>query len=95
VTLGLSSKTREFFKVSNRKAQSLICTNLARKYRDDNPSVIAIYGLSDVYTNENTGEQTILEGYYKDYIDYLTEDRLVYYQNLLLEANRLLKLYQQ
>ena len=79
--LDLLQTTRPFFKVANGKAQSLTYTNIKI--------------LSDVYTNANTNEQTILEGYYKSYIDYLAGNKLVQLQQLLLEANKLLKLYQQ
>lgn len=81
VKLALSSDTRSFFKVANGKAKSLIYTN--------------INVLSDVYTNPTTGEQTILNGYYKEYLLYLGVQQLNYYQTLLLQANKLLSLYEQ
>ena len=82
VSLHFYPNTRPFFAIPiNDKAQSLIYDNITT--------------LSDVYTDPATGKQTILKGYYKTYLDYLIGYRLEYLQELLEQANKLLKLYQQ
>ena len=81
VKLELSSGTRSYFKVASGKAKSITMNNIAT--------------LSDVYTHPTTGEQTILPGYYLDYLNWLGQDKLVQLQQILKEATKLIKLYEQ
>ena len=51
--------------------------------------------LSEVYTDTTTGEQTILPGYYKTYLETLAGKELDDLRALLEQATRLLNLYEQ
>ena len=85
VTLRLSSTpdsiTKNVFKVATTKAQPINMEN--------------INVLSDVYTSPISGEQTILPGYYLNYLNWLAGDKLIQLQQVLSEATKLMKLYEQ